>query len=54
MNEQKEPDGTVFIHGSLARDWAQVAEYLSGDAHDRSKVQVLVNGRFYPVVIRER
>lgn len=41
----------VFVHGSAARSWAQVASYLLGDAHDRSKVQVLVNGQFLPLVL---
>jgi len=42
-----------WIHGFPARDMEQVAEYLSGDAHDQSKVQVLVDGKFYDVVTEE-
>lgn len=39
----------VWIHGARARSWDQVIEYLSGDAHDRSKVQIYVNGRFFSI-----
>jgi hypothetical protein len=38
---------TLWVHGTRARDLEQVAAYLNGDAHDQSKVQVLVSGHFY-------
>lgn len=39
----------VLVHGSLARDPDQVRDYMHGDAHDRSKVQVLFEGKFHDV-----
>jgi hypothetical protein len=48
------PEGAVvFLHGAQARSWEQVITYLRGDAHDRSKVQVLVNGGFHSLVLAE-
>lgn len=41
----------LIVHGSVASSWKQVAGFLTGDAHDRSKVQVLVDGKFYDVSI---
>lgn len=41
----------IWVHGAPARSWEQVAEYVNGDAHARSKLQILVGGRFYPVKI---
>ncbi|MGZ4745702.1 MAG: hypothetical protein ACXVYY_01330 [Oryzihumus sp.] len=47
-----EKDGTLWVHGLPARSYEQVAAYLTGNAHDQSKVQVYVGGQFYDVVIR--
>ena len=47
-------DGTFWVHGAPARSFEQVASYLTGDAHDRSKVQVVVNGEFHDVKVPER
>jgi hypothetical protein len=44
---QRDPNPTIWLHGLPARDLDQVRAYLNGDAHDQSKVQVLVNGHFY-------
>lgn len=40
-----------WVHGMQARSFEQVAGYLTGDAHDQSKVQVYVDGEFYDVVV---
>lgn len=45
------PDAVLWVHGMQARSFEQVAGYLTGDAHDQSKVQVYVGGQFYDVVI---
>lgn len=37
----------VYVHGYPARDWEQVVEHLNGDAHAQSKVQVMVDGKFF-------
>lgn len=50
MSTNPQP-AALFVHGSAARSWAQVASYLLGDAHDRSKVQVFVNSQFLPLVL---
>ena len=47
VNHERDPNPTIWIHGQPARDLDQVASYLNGDAHDQSKVQVLVGGNFY-------
>ena len=41
----------IWIHGFPARDWATVAKYALGDDHARSKMQVLIDGRFYDLVL---
>ena len=41
----------IWVHGFPARDWEQVVQYINGDAHDRSKLQVLVDGKFYPLIV---
>lgn len=43
----RDPNPTLWVHGTPARDLEQVAGYLGGDAHDQSKVQVLIGGHFY-------
>jgi hypothetical protein len=43
----------IWIHGFPAKSWNQVVQYLDGDAHDQSKVQVLVGGKFYSLVLGE-
>jgi hypothetical protein len=35
-------DVEIWVHGGKARDLQQVIGFLSGDAHDRSKVRILV------------
>lgn len=38
----------IWVHGAPARDIRQVVSYLTGDSHDRSKVQIVYvdeNGR---------
>jgi hypothetical protein len=40
-----------WVHGSPARSFEQVAEYLTGDAHDRSKVQVYDGKHFHSVIV---
>ena len=37
----------VLVHGMRARDIEQVMSYLSGDAHDRSKIQWFNGVKFY-------
>jgi predicted ATPase with chaperone activity len=37
----------VYVHGARASNLKQVIDFLSGDAHDRSKVQIYANGRFW-------
>jgi hypothetical protein len=41
MDEKQKVE--VWLHGSPARSLEQIMWYLSGDAHDRSKVQIFVN-----------
>lgn len=43
----------IWVHGAPARDLEQVESYLSGDAHDRSKVEWFDGSRFRPLVIEE-
>lgn len=35
------PKAQIYLHGTPARSWKQVAAYADGDAHDRSKIQVM-------------
>lgn len=44
----------IWIHGFPAKSWEQVVEYATGDAHDRSKLQVLVDGKFKDLVLPPR
>jgi hypothetical protein len=46
--EEFELSGAAFwVHGAPARDFDQVLEYLKGDVHDQSKVQIVIDGHFY-------
>ena len=47
-------DGALWVHGLPARSYEQVADYLNGDAHDRSKVQVMVGGVLRDVFVAEK
>lgn len=35
-----------WVHGFPAHDLDQVRDYLKGDAHDQSKVQLRIDGKF--------
>lgn len=46
-------DAIFYVHGLPARSFECVASYLTGDAHDRSKVQVYLpdSGEFLDVAL---
>ena len=44
---------SIWVHGCRARDLKQVESYLSGDAHDQSKVQWYDGNQFHDLVIGE-
>lgn len=48
-----ESRAAIWIHGYPAKSWEQVVKYLDGDPHERSKVAVLVDGRFYDLILGE-
>ena len=43
MAKKKTPSVELWCHGMKARNLEQVLSYLTGDDHDKSKVQVFVN-----------
>lgn len=46
-------DPWVWVHGAPARSLKQVVDYLSGDAHDRSKVEFFDGYKFRPLEVGE-
>ena len=53
MNEKHKVDAGFWVHGVPARNIDQVVSYLTGDAHDQSKVQFYKDGKFYSVVLED-
>lgn len=43
----------IWVHGAPARDLEQVASYLSGDSHARSKVQWFDGKHFYDLLVED-
>lgn len=43
----------IWLHGQPARTLEEVIKYLSGDAHDRSKVQFFDGKEFHDLILRK-
>lgn len=52
-SKRKKLEPGIWVHDSRARSLEQVESYLSGDAHDQSKVQWYDGDRFHDLVIGE-